>query len=126
MTAADAGAERPTGAPWRARSRHTNPGGGWTRFATTLPLLIAAVSHRVRIGWRAAPPVALVPAWIRASPRAFPATHAVESRASRNLLGGRVRLARGRSDGPAHRCRTAQAATGIAAAGAAAMPWGWR
>ena len=124
MTDVYAGAERIMGMSDRAWLRHANPWSGWTRFATTLPLLIAAVWSRVWIGWWAALPVALALAWIWANPRAFPPPSDFGRWTSRGVLGERVWLERDRSGVPAHHRRVAGVATGLAALGAAAMLWG--
>lgn len=108
-------------------TRHANPWSGWTRFATTLPLLIAALWSRVWLGWWAAAPVGLALVWIWVNPRVFPPPATTRGWMSRGVLGERVWLNRRAAPVPEHHRQAPHLLSGAAAVGLVLMAAGvWR
>lgn len=107
-------------ASWR---RHCNPWSGWTRMATTLPLLSFAIWSRVWLGWWALIPVALALLWIWINPRAFKAPARFDHWMSKGVLGERVFIEH-RAQIPAHHLIAAKILSALSVPGAVLMIWG--
>ncbi len=69
--------------------RHANPWSVWTRFAT-LPFLIIAIWSRVWIGWYSLIPIGLIIFWLIINPTLFSPPKALDSWASKSVLGERL------------------------------------
>ncbi|NJM83697.1 MAG: hypothetical protein HC844_15645 [Tabrizicola sp.] len=103
--------------------RHANPWSVWTRVAI-LPLFVAAVWSRVWIGGWAMVPVAALIVWAWANPRAFPPPAAMESWASRGVLGERIWLNQTLVPIPRHHARIAALLAVLSGLGLFPLAWG--
>ncbi|WP_300039205.1 DUF6653 family protein [uncultured Roseobacter sp.] len=99
-----------------AWARHANPWSVWSRFSC-LPLIVAAIWCRIWIGWWALVPLGLALIWTWINPRLFAPPAALDSWASRGVMGERFFLNRHEVPVPEHHLRAAWWLTAVSAAG---------
>ncbi|NJO80756.1 MAG: hypothetical protein HC827_21140 [Cyanobacteria bacterium RM1_2_2] len=104
-----------------AWARHANPWSGWTRFVTTLPLLVLAVWSRVWLGGWSLIPVITAVLWIWLNPRIFPKPRSTDHWISKGVLGERVWLNRDQIPVPQHHHRVPNLLNVVSALGAVLM-----